>query len=372
MSVKCQTIINELDKIAPHHLAETWDNVGLLVGSPEQSIKKIFLTLDVNEDVVEQALSNKVDMIITHHPLIFNGVKCIRTDLPQGRLLAKIIKNDIALYASHTNLDIACGGVNDILAGKFDLIDVEPLTESYVEKLIKLVVFVPVAHVEAVRQAICEAGAGHIGNYSCCTFQTDGMGTFLPQAGTNPFIGGAGKLERVQEVRLETVMPEKISKRVLEAMLKAHPYEEVAYDLFLLANKHSKLGIGRIGCLVVPKSLKEFALEVKKILGVNFLRVVGSQGKSINKVAVCGGSGAGLIQAAASAGADVLVTGDVKYHEAQDAIAANVAIIDAGHFATERVVIDYLYQILYTSAIKDGWNIEIVIDNTSKDVFCGY
>ncbi|MGI6092459.1 MAG: Nif3-like dinuclear metal center hexameric protein [Veillonellaceae bacterium] len=372
MPIKCQSIINELEKLAPRDLAEDWDNVGLLVGSPDQDISKILIALDVTDNVVDQAITNNSDMIVTHHPLIFKGIKNIRTDLPHGKLLAKLIKNDIAVYTAHTNLDIAAGGINDILASKLNLTNVQSLSPGHSEKLLKLAVFVPDTHAEAVRAAICDAGAGHVGNYSHCTFQTDGTGTFMPLEGTNPFLGSQGELEQVREVRLETVMSEKICNKVIKAMLKAHPYEEVAYDLYQLANTRPQLGLGRIGSLSAPKSLAEFVDEVKQALGINLVNVAGPENKSIWKVAVCGGSGASLIHSAAFAGADVLVTGDVKYHEAQEAVAAGIVIVDAGHFATEVVIVDYLSNYLGAQARNEKWGIEIITDNIRTDIFRRY
>lgn len=372
MPVKCQVIVDTLDKIAPKYLAENWDNVGLLIGSPAQAVSKILVALDVTESVVEQAISIDADMIIAHHPIFFKGIKNIRTDLPQGRLLARLIKNDIAVYAAHTNLDIADGGVNDILAGRFNLSSVESIIIEYADKLVKLAVFVPIDHADSVRSALFDAGTGHIGNYSHCTFQTVGTGTFMPLSGTQPFIGEQNKLEQVTEVRLETIMPERISKRVVKAMLKSHPYEEVAYDLYPLTNVGPGVGLGRVGNLSTPKKLADFIAEVKKVLEIDSVNVVGSPDKLIQRVAVCGGSGAGLIQKAAFVGADVLVTGDVKYHEAQQAVDSGIAIIDAGHFATENVVVGYLGKYLENCACQDKWIVEINIDSTSRDVFCRY
>ena len=225
MSIKCQVVIEAMEQLAPRRLAESWDNVGLLIGSPTQNINKIIVTLDVTPAVVDFAIQNSVDMIIAHHPLIFKGITNIRLDLPQGLLLSRLLKADIAVFASHTNLDITQGGVNDVLADKFKLVNTKPLTLTYTEKLFKLAVFIPRTHVEEVRSAIMNAGAGHIGNYSHCAFQTEGIGMFMPLSGTKPFLGKPGKLEYVPEYCLETIVPEGISKKVISAMLKAHPYE---------------------------------------------------------------------------------------------------------------------------------------------------
>ncbi|MEG6585844.1 Nif3-like dinuclear metal center hexameric protein [Dendrosporobacter sp. 1207_IL3150] len=369
MPVKCQVIMDAIDKLAPRYLAEDWDNVGLLIGSPAQVVDNILVSLDITEDVIEKAVEKGVNLIISHHPLIFKPLAHLRTDNPQGRIIARLLKNDIAVFAAHTNLDTAAGGVNDILAQRLSLQGIEMLTSSFSERLVKLAVFVPKDYIEEVRNAITEAGAGYIGNYSHCTFYTEGIGTFLPLEGTSPFIGEKGKLEFVQELRLETVFPERISKRIIKAMLRSHPYEEVAYDVYPLHNAGKELGLGRIGKLVSTKTLEELTLEVKKILNIEWVRVVGDPGKTVNKVAVCGGSGAGLIKRAAFMGADVLITGDVKYHEAQEALSLGVSLIDAGHFATEIPVVDSIVEHLEKSASAGKWDIRIFADSFSKDIF---
>lgn len=371
MSVKCQVIMDAMEQLAPKCLAEKWDNVGLLIGSPAQTIGKILVTLDVTQGVVDQAVSDGVDLIITHHPILFTPVKNIRRDLPQGKILADLLTANIGVYAAHTNLDSATGGVNDLLAEKLHLQDTKPLTVSYSEKLYKLIVFVPKTHEEVVSHALGEAGAGHghVGNYSHCKFSSQGMGSFLPLAGAQPFIGQCGNLVNVEEVRLETVVPEKISRRVIKAMIKAHPYEEVAYDLYELLNGGNELGLGRIGKLLSPLPLHDFILQVKQVLGIDYVSVSGNLEKMVKKIAVCGGSGASLIHKAAFAGADVLVTGDVKYHEGQDALAAGIAIVDAGHFATEQPIVSCVAQYLTKCGDKDKWAVDIHVETVNQDVF---
>ncbi|MEN6413345.1 MAG: Nif3-like dinuclear metal center hexameric protein [Veillonellales bacterium] len=372
MSVKCQVVMDALEKLAPRHLAESWDNVGLLLGSPSQDVHKIMTALDVTEAVVDRAIEDGVDMLVAHHPLIFKAITSIRTDLPLGRLLERLIRAGMAVFAVHTNLDIAADGVNDILARKLQLNAIQPLTVSMTEKLVKFVVYVPFTHSEAVRTAMSQAGAGHIGNYSHCAFQSEGTGTFLPLTGTNPFIGKQGTLERVPEIRLETIMPEKSSNRVIKAVLRAHPYEEVAYDLYPLLNRGTGFGLGRIGELTETVPLNDFALRVKTALDIPFVRVAGQEKQKIKKVAVCGGSGAALIYKAKMAGADVLVTGDVKYHEAQNAQNAGIAVMDAGHFGTERPVISFLAQYLNQWAVQNKWSVDICGDSVCQDVFNVY
>ncbi len=370
MSVICRDILQELDKLAPKHLAESWDNIGLLLGDPVQKIQKIMIALDVDQSLVNEAIAANVDLIIAHHPLIFKGLTSIRTDSPQGRVLAGLIKAGIAVCAAHTNLDSAPGGVNDVLAQKLALTGIRPLTKVYQEQLHKLVVFVPATHLDQVRKAITEAGAGHIGNYSHCTFQTQGTGTFLPLTDAQPFIGQQGTLELVDECRLETVFPAAVRSQIITAMLAAHPYEEVAYDEYLLLNKGKSYGLGRVGCLVTPMGIEPFIEHVKTALHVDAVKVAGSAaGQMIGTVAVCGGSGASLMQEAIAAGADILVTGDVKYHEAQQAAAEGLTIIDAGHFATEQPVVGFVADYLKRRAKENLWNVTVIGNNSNKDVF---
>lgn len=372
MSVICSDIIRKIELLAPKHLAEAWDNVGLLIGSPDQVIHKVMVTLDVDLEVVDESIAAGANLIISHHPVIFNGITDIRTDSPQGSLLASLLKADIAVYAAHTNLDSAPDGVNDILARRFALKDVKPLTTVYQEPLHKLIVFVPDTHVEQVRSAMIEAGAGHIGNYSHCTFLTQGTGTFLPLSNTKPFIGEQGKVEYVAECRLETVVPARLCSGVIKAMLAAHPYEEVAYDEYLLLNKGAACGLGRVGSLAEQICMDEFISLVKSALNTSWLKVAAPANTLIQKVAVCGGSGAGLIKNAIQAGADILVTGDVKYHDAQQAVAAGMAIIDAGHFATEQPLVEYIVGYLNGCSADDSWDVPIIARKMAEDIFTTY
>lgn len=359
MSVKCQVVIEALERLAPRKLAEEWDNVGLQLGSPAQETVKVIVALDLNEAVVTQAEAKGANLIVCHHPLIFKPLSKIRTDLPEGRLLARLIKADIAVYAAHTNLDIAAGGVNDVLAGRLGLRSIEGLAATGEEKLCKLTVFVPESHWQKTADAMTRAGAGHIGEYSNCTFRTRGTGSFLPLEGANPYIGSRGKLEEVEEIRLETILPESISRRVVKAMLAAHPYEEAAYDLYPLNNQAKQYALGRIGLLPQPLEAQAFVDLVKSALGVDKLRVAGMRDKVVHKVALCGGSGASLLGKAAFAGADAYLTGDVKYHEAQGAAEAGLLLLDAGHFATEWPVVEMLRAYLTSEAQKLKWKLEI-------------
>lgn len=359
MSVKCQAIIEALEQWAPRSLAEDWDNVGLMLGSPAQDIERVMVALDVMPEVVEQAIAAKVDLLVVHHPVIFKPLKHLRSDQPHTALLVRLIQAGIAVYAAHTNLDCAPGGVNDVLAEQLGLQEVKLLAASGSEALYKIVVFVPHDQAAAVHTAMAEAGAGHIGQYSHCSFQTKGEGTFLPLDGAEPYIGRVGTLERVEEVRLETIVPQSGYRRVLRAMLAVHPYEEVAYDIYKLENEGQSWGLGRIGRLPAPLSFAAFCQDVKTRLGCEAVMGTGAPETQIRKVAVCGGSGASLLHKAAFAGADVLVTGDVKYHEAQAALLAGVAIVDASHFATEVPVLAAVVRFLETMALQKKWNITV-------------
>lgn len=357
MAVSVQSAIEILEKIAPKRLAEDWDTgIGLQIGDPAQSVRGIFVSLDLNEAVLQEAIGAGADLLVVHHTPFFKPLQHLRTNEPQGRLIAEIIRQGMSLYTAHTNLDNAAGGVNEVLAQQLGLTDTEVLAVSRRQKLYKLAVFIPADYEEAVRTAITRAGAGFIGNYSECTFGTEGTGTFRPQEGADPFIGSLGKLEKVAEIRLETIVPEENLSAVVKAMRKAHPYEEPAYDIYLLANEGRTFGAGRVGRLAEPLSLREFAALVKERLQIEHLRYCGDPAREVAKVALCGGSGMSYWRQAGFHGADVLLTADVKYHDAQDALAAGLCVIDAGHYATERpvmtVVAEYLREHLHKKDVQ--------------------
>ncbi len=369
MAVNAAWIMEAMERWAPRHLAESWDNVGLLVGHPAAKVSKVLVTLDVTIPVVTYAAQNKYDLIISHHPPIFKALPSLRTDNSQGQMLALLLQNSIAVYTAHTNLDAAPGGVNDTLATLLGLKRIRPLQTTYEDKLVKLAVFVPASHVGAVCDALCDAGAGHIGQYSHCTWQSAGTGTFLPLAGTNPFLGTQGQLQSVNEVKLETIFPQSLQKAVIAAMIAAHPYEEVAYDLYHLMNTGKRYGIGRIGTLPAPCSFGEWLRDAKEALGLETVKVAGSVDREIQTIALCGGSGASMINDAAQAGADVLITGDVKYHEAQQAIDKGIIVIDGGHYGTEQPVVQVVSAYLRQAAALAGEQLIIDSDPVNTDVF---
>ena len=352
MQIGCDTFLKALEQWAPLHYAEEWDNCGLQIGRRNKALQKVMVALTPGEAAIQAAVDATVDLLLTHHPMIFKPTKSVTTDTVLGQSIIKLIQNDINLYCAHTNLDIAGGGVNDVLAQALELQQVEPLADITREVCYKVVVYVPVGHEDAVRTAMCAAGAGCIGNYSDCTFQTKGTGTFLAQEGTNPFLGEQGMLEYAEEYRLETIVPQSMLTKVIQAMEKVHPYEEVAYDVFRLEQGGAARGIGRIGVLENAMPMEAFLAFVAKQLECTHLSYAGKQPKSVQKVALCGGSGISYLKAAKKAGADVYVTGDMKYHDAQLAEELGICVVDAGHFGTEKLIVKALASFAETQGLK--------------------
>lgn len=360
-------IIQLFEQFSPKGLAMEDDKIGLQIGRLNKKIDKIMIALDVLEEVIDEAIERNVQLIIAHHPPIFRPLKNVLTDTVQGRMIEKLIKHDIAVYAAHTNLDVAKGGVNDLLAEALGLENPEVLVPTYETKLKKLIVFTPISHAEVIRKAIGDAGAGHIGNYSHCSFSADGKGRFLPGENTNPYIGHQGKLESVDEVRIETIVPEKLLKRVVSAMIKAHPYEEVAFDVYPVENRGEILGLGRIGT-VKEITLGEYSAKVKEVLEVDKVRVVGDLLSTVKKVAVLGGDGNKYFKHAKFKGADVYITGDIYYHTAHDAMMEGLNIIDPGH-NVEKIMKKGLTKTLKKMCKESGYEVEIFPSQVNTDPF---
>ncbi|PLR93838.1 Nif3-like dinuclear metal center hexameric protein [Bacillus sp. T33-2] len=366
-TVNGHEIIHLFEQYSPKGLAMEGDKIGLQVGALNIPVKNVMIALDVLEEVVDEAIEKDVQLIIAHHPPIFRPLQKISTDSSSGRIISKLIKNDIAVYAAHTNLDVAAGGVNDLLADAIGLENQEVLVPTYEGKLKKLVVFVPGENAEEVREAIGRAGAGAIGNYSHCSFSAQGTGRFLPGENTNPHIGQKGKLEEVHEIRIETVFPESLQKTVINSMLKAHPYEEVAYDIYPLENKGHSLGLGKIGT-IKEMTLEEFAGHVKKTLDVEAVRVVGDLGATVKKVAIMGGDGGKYYHQAKFRGADVYVTGDIYYHTAHDAMLAGLNMVDPGH-NVEKVMKKGVADVLSKMCNDRGYDLNIFPSEIHTDPF---
>lgn len=351
---KIADIVGIINKIAPPVLAETWDNPGLQIGDPSAEVSRIMVALDPTAAAIDSAITSSCQLLVTHHPLIFKPLKSISTATPQGALLQRAIRSGLSVVTLHTNYDIARGGLNDLLAGKIGLTGCIPLRITTTGELIKLVVFVPVDHLDQVRSALLPFGVP-LGNYRDCSFAAGGSGTFTPLAGAEPFIGTVGELARVPEERLELLVERLQVPRAVKALLAAHPYEEPAFDLYPLLNEGEKLGLGRIGRLPETLTLAEYAGRLRSDLVAPTLRYVGDPETAVLKVALCSGSGASLLRDAARAGADVLVTGDVKYHEARDAEDLGVALIDAGHFPTEIIMVHEITRRLGQALVVAGY-----------------
>jgi len=368
MFARGETIIQLMERLAPKHYAVPDDRIGLQAGTLQKEVRRVLVALDVTPSVVEEAAAAGAELIIAHHALIYRPLKTLRTDTPEGALAAELLRKDIAVYVAHTNLDTAEGGMNDWMAEALGLNVTGVLEEVHTDKLYKLAVFVPNEHREAVREALFNAGAGWIGNYSHCSFNVEGTGTFLPREGTDPFIGKQGKLESVAETRIETVVPQSALKAAVQAMLKAHPYEEVAYDIYPMDLKGRSFGLGRVGALPEPESLDAFAERVKRAFDVPFVRAVGDGSKTVRKVAVLGGSGSRYIRHAKFAGADVFVTGDIDYHTAHDAAAMGLALIDPGHNA-EKIMKPKTAQWLRERLEEKGYATEVIASQVNTEPF---
>lgn len=333
-----------LEDFAPLHYQEEYDNCGLLTGQKSAEARGALLTLDCTEAVLDEAIQAGCNLVIAHHPVIFSGLKKINGNNYVERTIIKAIQNNIAIYACHTNLDNVKLGVNKKIAEQLGLDNLSILAPK-AGLLKKLVVFVPASHHQQVSEAIFSAGAGHIGNYDNCSFTAEGTGTFRGNDATKPFTGKPNELSKEQEQRLETIFEPAQEQKVISALLNAHPYEEVAYDLYSLANKHPLVGSGMLGELKTGMNETDFLNHVKTIFGAGCLKHTAKLKKTIKKVAVCGGSGRFLLKNAIQRGADAYITSDFKYHEFFDA-EDKLLLIDTGHFESERFTPEIFYDII--------------------------
>jgi dinuclear metal center YbgI/SA1388 family protein len=362
--VRIHEFQKEFETIAPPSIAWKGDNIGLLIGRPESTITNILVALDLTMEVALEAKRKNVNCIVTHHPLLFHPLKNITPASPTGELVLYLTEQKMNVYAAHTNLDSVQWGVNFVLAKKLGLKDVRilsPLKES----LVSIVVFVPADHADAIATAMHDAGAGTFSKYDQCSFRTEGTGTFRGKAGSDPFIGTPGTTERVNEIRLETIAEQWKTGKIVAAMLKAHPYEEVAYDLIPLLNKNSEYGLGAIGTMSKKMSQTEFLRHTKKVLGLKGLKFSGKR-SSVSRVAVCGGSGSDFINDAVAQGADAMVTADLKYHTFQE-FESKILLIDAGHYETERIVLPALAKKIQEIAKRNGHSGKIFITQQSTN-----
>ncbi len=342
--MKIGDIIRAIETLAPVSYQESYDNSGLYCGSAGWEASGALFTLDVTEAVVDEAIALGYNLIIAHHPLIFKPLKRITGGNDQERSIVKAIKNDIAIYAAHTNLDNAYGGVNAMICRKLGLKNCSILQPA-ADMLRKLVVFVPESHAEAVRTAIFNAGAGHIGDYDSCSYNLEGFGTFRAQVGTNPFVGAIGSIHKEPEVRIETVCESHALGRIVAAMVEVHPYEEVAWDAYPLTNENPRVGSGMVGEFEEAMDEMDFLKLLKSVFGTGCVKYSPLTGRKIKKVALCGGSGNFLIHQAMAKKADAFVTGELKYHDYFLA-EGKILLAEAGHYETEQFTKELLAAIV--------------------------
>lgn len=342
--MKLQDLLDAFELVAPGSLQEQYDNSGLQIGSPMQDVTKGLICLDVTPEVVREAVEIGCDLILTHHPLLFKGLKKITGQNPVGQVVIEAIKNNIAIVSVHTNLDNIQRGVNEKLGTVIGLKNLRIL-QPQKGLLHKLVTFCPGSHANQVRTAIFEAGAGKIGNYDSCSFNLEGTGTFRGGETANPFVGKPQELHYEPEVRIETIVPSYLLDVVLKAMFRSHPYEEVAYDIYPLENHFAQVGAGMIGQLEVPLSATDFLDQIKRSLKIPYLRHTRPLGYTIKDVAFCGGSGSFLLEKAIASGAQVFITGDLKFHQFIEA-EGKILLIDAGHYETEQFTKELLYELV--------------------------
>ena len=337
-------VISFLESTAPPSLQEHYDNAGLITGNGGWECSGIVCSLDATEEVISEAIEKKCNLVVAHHPIVFGGLKKINGKNYVERSVIKAIKNDIAIYAIHTNLDNVLHGVNGKMAAMIGLQHVSVLSAKE-NTLKKLFTFVPADKTETVRNAIFESGGGQIGNYSECSFNAEGTGTFKAGKGSDPYVGTIGERHSENEVKVEVIIPAHLEERIVAAMKSAHPYEEVAYDVVNLSNRHLQIGSGLIGELVQPLNGHEFLQHLKSVFFLNLVRYTRLPDRPVSRVAICGGAGSFLISSALRAGADAYVTGDLKYHEFFEAD-GRMLLADIGHYESEQFTIDLLKELL--------------------------
>jgi dinuclear metal center YbgI/SA1388 family protein len=342
--MQVREITDHIESFAPLSYQESYDNAGLQTGDPEQEVTAVLICIDVTDAVIEEALRLEANLIISHHPLIFSGLKKLTGSNYTERLVIEAIRKDLSIYAAHTNLDAVLAGVNHKMGEKLGLTDTGILTPM-AGQLRKLVFFVPGDHAENVRQEIFKAGAGHIGAYDMCSFSAPGEGTFRGSEKSHPFVGEKGSMHTEPELRVETIFPKDKENRIIRALTRSHPYEEVAYDVYPLANKYHQAGFGAIGEFEKPMDEQSFLQLLKDNFHTGVIRHTGLLSRKIRRVALCGGSGSFLLPAAMASGADAFVSGDFKYHQFFDAD-GRILVADIGHYESEQFTKEIFYELL--------------------------
>ena len=348
--MKIKDVINFLEDIAPLYYQEEYDNSGLIIGDKNQEITNVLITIDCTESVISEAISRDCNLIIAHHPIIFKGLRKLSEDNYVQRTVNKAIKNNISVYAIHTNLDNIYNGVSFRIAKRIGLKNTHVLAPKH-NMLRSLMVYCPSSHSKVLKEALFDAGAGNIGDYNKCSFTSSGVGTFLPVDGADPFLGNIGQLHVGNEDKIEVVYLIKDELNILYSMKKAHPYEEIAYHIFDLNNEYNLVGTGIFGELEEEKDSLEFLNHVKKVMKTESIRYTSLIKEKIKKVAVCGGSGSSLLSNAKKVGADIYITSDFKYHEFFDAD-KDIIIADIGHYESEQFTKELIYDFLVKKFTK--------------------
>lgn len=369
MYVTVCDIIKLIEKVAPSRLAEKWDNSGLQVGKLDWPVKTVLIALDPTPDVVEAACNAKVDLLITHHPMIFNPLKSIDFNSSIGSLIYKAAINSLAIFSAHTNLDSAADGLNDVLALCIGLKNLKTLNTTGETDKCKFVVYVPADYEQKVIKALFETKAGVIGSYTCCSFRNTGKGTFKPGSSAKPFIGTIDEISHVDEVRIEAVADKHDIPEIVSHIRRNHPYETMAYDVYPLHEYDNKAGLGRVGELEEEQKLHIFAEKIKEKLALKSVRIAGNPEIFVNHVAVCSGSGSGLLKDFFRSGAQVYITGDLRYHDARSIESEGRGLIDIGHFASEYLIVEKLAEKLDIMAHEAGYDVIVEACKIEHDPF---
>ncbi|MBW2219024.1 MAG: Nif3-like dinuclear metal center hexameric protein [Deltaproteobacteria bacterium] len=369
MDAKAIDIVDIMNQIAPSALAEEKDNVGLQCGYPDQTVEKVRVALDPTMQVVNEACQDHIDILITHHPLIFKPLRTVDFSRGVGSIIQQAAMNNMSLFSAHTNLDSVEGGINDILAGRIGLKDTAVLGMPYSNDVYKLAVFVPVEYSQKILDVLFKADAGRFGNYSCCSFSSEGIGTFMPEVGAKPFSGRINEVNQEKETKIEALVLKKNISATVKLLKENHPYETMAYDVYPVVSEMGRQGLGRVGILDEEVSLDVFAEGIREKMKLATVKIAGRSDLTVKKVAVCSGSGSSLMNEFLFSGAQVYVSGDLKYHDARIAEESERGLIDIGHFGSEHIIVEALAERIREELGKRSFNVKVDTCRSEKDPF---
>lgn len=368
MVTEIKQVVDAMENIAPSFLAEQWDNIGLQVGHEKWPVRKVWVALDPEEALIRNASGKSVNLVVTHHPLLYKSLKAIDPETRVGKIIAVALKEKIGIFCAHTNLDSAEGGVNDMLAKRLGVSQARPLKTARGD-LFRLVTYVPEGHEESVANALFASGAGQSPKYSNVSFRSAGIGTFKPSNKAKPFRGTAGETCHLPEHRIEVLVHERDLPQVKKTLLANHPYEEVVYDVYLLGHSCGNQGLGRIGTLDKELFVEAFASEIKRALGVEAIKIAGKRDQKVRRVALCAGSGKSLLPSFLASDAQVFVGGDFGYHDGRVVENSGRVLMDVGHFASERILVEVLAKRLAEALKKEGHSVEVTAYKKEQDCF---